>query len=131
MDENVWITAVTIHYWRLVAIDHRKEWYSCYEKADEWLRVQCKHDAVVLKEIHECARKLVIERYQVDQESLQVDRSFEQTEEKKVELKQKAKKKERQELKLAELTSEYLLSVLFVLSDIFMPVLFILACYSR
>ncbi|CAG8591221.1 5967_t:CDS:10, partial [Diversispora eburnea] len=73
---NVWITACTILYLRLVAIDHSNEWSQNYEKSYEWLVKQCKEDTELVNEILECAKKFVVERYQVNKEAEEADSKF-------------------------------------------------------
>ncbi|CAG8589293.1 862_t:CDS:10, partial [Diversispora eburnea] len=73
---NVWVTACTIWYLRLVATDHNNEWSQNYEKSLEWLVKQCKEDTKLENEIFDCAKKFVVERYQVDKEAEEADRRF-------------------------------------------------------
>ncbi|CAG8835539.1 20637_t:CDS:2, partial [Cetraspora pellucida] len=73
---NVWVTACTIWYLRLIAVDHRHEWIANYEKSSKWLTRQCNGDTNLENEIMECAKKFIIERYEVDKEAIEADDSF-------------------------------------------------------
>ncbi|RHZ51819.1 hypothetical protein Glove_469g43 [Diversispora epigaea] len=73
---NIWVAACTIWYLRLVAIDYSNEWSRNYEKLSEWLVKQYKEDTQLVNEILECAKKFVVERYQVDKEAEEADRRF-------------------------------------------------------
>ena len=63
-------------YLRLVAVDHRVEWESSYKRSYTWLSAQI-NDAKLEQEVHEFAKTYIIERYQVDNESIKADASFE------------------------------------------------------
>ncbi|CAG8713061.1 4588_t:CDS:2, partial [Gigaspora rosea] len=76
LHQNAWVTACVVWYLRLVAVDHRHEWIANYEKSSEWLKKQCNGDAVLEKEINECARNLVMSRYEVDKDAIEADNSF-------------------------------------------------------
>ena len=65
MHLDVWVTAVTLWYMRLVAVDYRADWTERYSWSYVWLKAQINQDAQVEKEIFES----VIERYQVDKEA--------------------------------------------------------------
>ncbi|CAG8444906.1 4173_t:CDS:10, partial [Scutellospora calospora] len=73
---NVWVTACTIWYLRLVAVDHRLEWISNYEKLSEWLTKQCNGDTELENEIMRCARDFIVSRYEVDKDAIEADNSF-------------------------------------------------------
>ncbi|CAG8611584.1 1530_t:CDS:2, partial [Cetraspora pellucida] len=73
---NVWVTACTIWYLRLIAVDHRHEWIANYEKSSKWLTRQCNGDTNLENEIMECAKKFIVERYAVDKEAIEADESF-------------------------------------------------------
>jgi hypothetical protein len=91
------VTAITIYYFRLVAVDHRQEWINQYERAYGWLKLQLNGDEKLEMEVLECARKLVVERYQVDKDAFTADESFVKTREHKVEIIQKAKEQQAQQ----------------------------------
>ena len=63
-------------YLRFVALDYRNEWIDVFNKASEYLRVQCNNDSGLEDEVLECARKFIFERYHVDKESVEADSSF-------------------------------------------------------
>ncbi|CAG8437102.1 2128_t:CDS:10, partial [Scutellospora calospora] len=73
---NVWVTACTIWYLRLVAVDHRLEWISNYEKLSEWLTKQYNGDTELENEIMRCAREFIVSRYEVDKDAIEIDNSF-------------------------------------------------------
>ncbi|CAG8459731.1 8464_t:CDS:2, partial [Scutellospora calospora] len=73
---NVWVTACTIWYLRLVAVDHRNEWISNYEKLSEWLTKQCNGDNELENEVMGCAREFIASRYEVDNGAIEADNSF-------------------------------------------------------
>ncbi|CAG8725754.1 3161_t:CDS:2, partial [Racocetra persica] len=76
LHHNVWVTACTIWYLRLVAVDHRPDWVANYEKSSSWLTKQCNGDTNLENEIMECAKNFVVQRYQVDKEAIAADNSF-------------------------------------------------------
>jgi len=57
-------------------VDHRVEWESSYKRSYAWLSAQI-NDAKLEQEVHEFAKTYIIERYQVDKESITLDASFE------------------------------------------------------
>ncbi|CAG8779659.1 19414_t:CDS:2, partial [Cetraspora pellucida] len=76
LHHNVWVTACTIWYLRLIAVDHRHEWIANYEKSSKWLTRQCNGDTNLENEIMECGKKFIVERYEVDKEAIEADYSF-------------------------------------------------------
>jgi hypothetical protein len=96
--QHVWASACTIWYLRYVAVDHRQEWVGIHDKAFEYLKAQC-NDSGLENEVLECAKKFIIERYQVDKESIEADRSFaEAIKNKEKAIEEEAAEKKRQEL---------------------------------
>ena len=57
-------------------MDHRVVWESSYNRSYAWLSTQI-NDAKLEQEVHEFAKTFIIERYQVDKESITLDASFE------------------------------------------------------
>ncbi|CAG8775893.1 9357_t:CDS:2, partial [Gigaspora margarita] len=76
LHHSVWVMACVIWYLRLVAVDHRHEWITNYEKSSEWLTKQCNGDTILEEEIHECGRKFVVSRYEVEKDAIDADNSF-------------------------------------------------------
>ncbi|RIB01590.1 hypothetical protein C2G38_2230354 [Gigaspora rosea] len=76
LHQNVWVTACVVWYLRLVAVDHRHEWIANYEQSSEWLTKQFNGDTSLEKEIYECARILVVSRYEVETYVINADNSF-------------------------------------------------------
>src|SRR6185312_15848518 len=73
IEDRIRATAVTLQYWELVAADFRNDWYNSSVKARSWLRSQLQNDIQLEKEVLECARKFIAERYEVDDESVMFD----------------------------------------------------------
>jgi hypothetical protein len=73
--QHVWASACVIWYLRYVALDYRHEWVDVHDKASEYLIAQC-GDLELENEISECAKKFIVDRYKVDKESIESDRSF-------------------------------------------------------
>ncbi|CAG8539279.1 12049_t:CDS:2, partial [Cetraspora pellucida] len=76
LHHNILVTACTIWYLRLVAVDHRQEWITNYEKLSKWLTKQCNEDTAFEYEVMECAKKFIVSRYEVDNEAIEADKSF-------------------------------------------------------
>ncbi|CAG8823504.1 4495_t:CDS:2, partial [Racocetra persica] len=53
LHHDVWVTACTIWYLRLVAVDHRQEWIDNYERSSQWLAKQYNGDDALENEIME------------------------------------------------------------------------------
>ncbi|CAG8823352.1 17391_t:CDS:2, partial [Cetraspora pellucida] len=74
-DANVWSTAILIWFIRYVLVDHRSEWASVYQKANSWLCQQVK-DEKVRDELLEAARNFVVKRFEVENDAIEEDESF-------------------------------------------------------
>jgi hypothetical protein len=119
LDSNIFITAITLYYWRFVAVDHQKEWYQQYDKAEAWLIAQL-NDEKLVEQVHACARKLVIDRYKVDRESIHADESFANARKNKVVIEQKVKESTRSaesEVKVVRSTDTVVIGTLRIKLD--------------
>ncbi|CAG8453199.1 5634_t:CDS:10 [Paraglomus occultum] len=83
---DVWVTAVTLWYMRLVAVDYRADWSERYNSSYVWLKRQIDQDAQLETEIFESAKKWVVERYEVDKEAIAADDSFVKEQENKTKI---------------------------------------------
>jgi len=98
VDHQVWVTAVTLWYWRLVAVDYKHDWVERYDRAYAWLKLHLQNDAQLEREILESAKKFVIERYAVEKEVFAIDESFASAQKEKVEVLEKVRKEEEKRL---------------------------------
>src|SRR6185312_6832853 len=85
IDTNVWVTVFVLHYYRLVAVDHRTSWQSQYEISYRWLVTQFKSESTET-EVFSIIKSFTKERYSVDEEVLKIDVQFEESFEEKKEL---------------------------------------------
>lgn len=76
LETDVLVTAVTVYYFRLVAVDHKSEWASAHTKTRKWLTAKC-GSAEVEQEVMEYAKKYVVEKYHVDRKTIELDNKFE------------------------------------------------------
>jgi len=79
IDTNVWVTAFVLHYYRLVAVDHRTEWQSQYEISYRWLITQFKFTESTETEVFSVIKSFTKERYSVDERVLKIDAQFEES----------------------------------------------------
>ena len=98
VDNQVWITAVTLWYWRLVAVDHKHDWLDRYDLAYAWLKHHLQNDAQLEKEVLESAKKFVVERYKVEKDVFTIDESFVSAQKEKEEVLEKVRKEEKERL---------------------------------
>jgi hypothetical protein len=83
---NVWATAFVLHYYRLVAVDHRTTWQAQYEISYSWLDNQFKGTESTEREVFSLMKTLTKERYSVDEKVLKIDDAFEASFKEKKEL---------------------------------------------
>ena len=69
LDVHVYSTAILLWYFRYTMVDHRDKWAITYKKSSAWLSAQINNKEVE-KELLEAARRFVVKRYQVDEETL-------------------------------------------------------------
>ena len=79
IDTNVWVTAFVLHYYRLVAVEHRTDWQSRYEISYRWLITQFKFTESIETEVFSVMKSFTKERYSVDEDVLKIDAQFEES----------------------------------------------------
>ena len=119
VDSQVWVTAVTLWYWRLVAVDYKHDWLDRYDKAHAWLKLHLKGDAQLEEEILESAKKFVVEKYKVEKEVFAIDESFVSAQKEKKKVLKKVKKEEKKRLLETKIGKHYAIYVNIVHTRLF------------
>ncbi|CAG8829419.1 25351_t:CDS:1, partial [Racocetra persica] len=58
-NDSVWHTAFTIYYFRVVLMNHKKEWHHVYDRANKWLSKQIKGTKLKKKLFSACKQYLI------------------------------------------------------------------------
>ncbi|CAG8502379.1 24218_t:CDS:2, partial [Racocetra persica] len=75
LHNDILVTAVAIWYFRLLGIDHREHWSNECDVLHKWLSSQIK-DPQIERELLESAKQFMIKRYNIDDEVVGLDASY-------------------------------------------------------
>ncbi|CAG8796105.1 20603_t:CDS:2, partial [Gigaspora margarita] len=77
MNPQVWSTMMVIYFYRYVAVDQKKEWFSTYERSYRWLWAQLKGNESLETECFDIVKSFIKEYHGVRDEVVEMDRAFE------------------------------------------------------